>query len=178
MLKRLALFPDNVHFEKNTLTVGGLDVAALAEEYGTPLYVYDQATMDASVESYRAALKKHYPGEAFITYAGKAFLCTGVAEWIRKQGLWADCTGEGEIAMAVAGGLSRGSIVAHGVNKSERDIEAAGKHAATIVVDNLTELRWLTQRGPDHVPDIWLRLLPGLAVTTHHSHTQTGQQGS
>src|SRR5512138_1550289 len=121
MLKRLALFPDSTRIEENNLTIGGLDLGALAEEYGTPLYVYDQATMDASVASYRAALKTHYSGEVYITYAGKAFLCTPVAEWIREQGLWADCTGEAEIAMAVAGRLQRGSIVAHGVNKSGQD---------------------------------------------------------
>ena len=178
MQKRLQLFPDTTRIQDNTLTINGLSLAALAEEYGTPLYIYDQATMDASVDAYRAALKKHYPGEAHITYAGKAFLCTAVAEWIRKQQLWADCTGEGEIAVARSGGVPRESIVVHGVNKSGGDIQAAENNAGTIVVDNLNELRTLAERSVDRLPDLWLRLLPGVAVTTHHSHTQTGQHGS
>ncbi len=178
MQKRLALFPDTTRIEQHTLTIGGLDAAALAEEYGTPLYIYDRATMDASVAAYREALQAFYPGEAHITYAGKAFLCTAVAEWIRKQQLWADCTGEGEIEMARAGGVPRERIVVHGVNKSPGDITSAEKNADTIVADNLSELRALAQHSPDRVPDIWLRLLPGVAVETHHSHTQTGQEGS
>ncbi len=178
MQKRLALFPDTTRIEDGTLTIGGLDLAALAEEYGTPLYVYDRATMDDSVAAYRDALNAFYPGEAHITYAGKAFLCTAVAEWIRKQQLWADCTGQAEIEMARAGGVPRGSIVVHGVNKSPTDVQSAQKHAGTIVVDNLSELRSLAKRSPDSVPDLWLRLLPGVAVATHHSHTQTGQRGS
>ena len=178
MLKRLQLFPDSTRTENKTLTIAGLSPAALAEEYGTPLYVYDRATMDAAVAVYREALKKHYPGEAHITYAAKAFLCTAIAEWIRKQQLWADCTGEGEIEIARAGGVPRGSIVVHGVNKSGDDVTAAEKQAGTIVVDNLSELRALAGHSVDRVPDLWLRLLPGVVVATHHSHTQTGQHGS
>jgi diaminopimelate decarboxylase len=154
-----------------------MDLAALAHEYGTPLYVYDRFTMDASVHAYRDALRGHYPGEACITYAGKAFLCTAVAEWIRARELWVDCTGEGEIGIAVNGGVMREAIVVHGVNKSVSDIEAARARAGTIVVDNITELQKLANIG-EPLPHIWLRLLPGLAVRTHHSHTQTGQRGS
>ncbi|HTP02119.1 MAG TPA: diaminopimelate decarboxylase, partial [Anaerolineales bacterium] len=126
--------------------------------------------------------QKHYPADAHVTYAGKAFFCKAVAEWIHRQGLWADCTGEGEIRMALMGGLRRESIVAHGVNKSSDDLLAALQHAGTVVADNLTELRKISalrQANPGGtLPDIWLRLLPGVAVATHHVHTQTGQHGS
>ncbi|MGZ6315967.1 MAG: diaminopimelate decarboxylase [Anaerolineales bacterium] len=187
MLTRLTLFPDTTHIILDTLTIGGLNLASLAEEYGTPLYLYDRATMDASVEEYRAALKAHYPAEAKITYAGKAFLCTAIAEWIEQTGLWADCTGAGEIAVAVAGKVPRERILVHGVNKSEEDLAAARAHAGTIVVDNLSELERLKDLKAEGMPstgrsagppNVWLRLQPGLAVATHHSHTQTGQHGS
>ncbi len=177
-LKRLALFPDSTKIVGDRLTIGGVDLSKLAREYGTPLYVYDRATMDASLEGYRKALRADYPAEAHITYAGKAFLCTAIGEWIREQGLWADCTGEGEIAIAVKAGVPRERILVHGVNKSDSDIRAALEHTGTLVVDNLTELRKLAAIHREHVPALWLRLLPGLAVQTHHSHTQTGQHGS
>lgn len=191
MLKRLELFPDTTRILNNTLTVGGLDLASLAGEYGTPLYVYDRATLDGSVTAYRRALQAYYPAEAKITYAGKAFLCRAIAEWIREQDLWADCTGEGEIHIAVSAKVPRESILVHGVNKSSADILSAQNLAGTIVVDNLSELQTLMNLVPQQQgrssldagggrssPDVWLRLLPGLAVTTHHSHTQTGQHGS
>lgn len=53
------------------------------------------------------------------------------------------------------------------------------EHAGTIVVDHLTELKnIITTEVVTTLPDLWLRLLPGVAVRTHHSHTQTGQQAS
>ncbi len=67
----------------------------------------------------------------------------------------------------------------HGVNKTEEDLQAALRHAGTIVADNLSELRKLARlAGNGPVPDLWLRFQPGLAVQTHHAATQTGHEGS
>lgn len=181
---RLALFPDSTEIRNDSLFIAGQDLAALADHYGTPLYVYDRLTLDAAVEEYQSALRKHYPAPARITYAGKAFLCKAIAEWTQTRGLLVDCTGEGEIAMARAGGLPRENILVHGVNKSMGDLAAALKHAGTIVVDHLTELKRIQQQlsiypFPNYgIPALWLRLLPGVAVRTHHSHTETGQHDS
>jgi diaminopimelate decarboxylase len=69
-------------------------------------------------------------------------------------------------------------LVVHGVNKSIQDLEAASRHAGTIVVDNLTELdHLLSMSSSRSLPDLWLRFQPGVAVQTH-AHTQTGQEGS
>ncbi len=116
-----------------------------------------------------------------ITYAGKAYLCKAIAEWAESRSLWLDCTGETEIRMALSGGVSREHILVHGVNKSPADLESALLHAGTIVVDNLFELERLVSlydSGAENSPVLWLRLLPGTAVQTHHAHTQTGQHGS
>jgi diaminopimelate decarboxylase len=214
---RLALFPDSSRIQNDSLFIAGHDVDALADRYGTPLYIYDRATLDASIKSYTDALSTYYPLSSHITYAGKAFLCKAIAEWTQTHDLFVDCTGEGEIAIAVAGGVPRENILVHGVNKSQADIKSAIEHAGTIVIDNLTELKRihviLLQGHQDGVSDqqerhlhgtqvqgristterktlrsqkappqsdisIWLRLLPGVAVTTHHAHTQTGQHDS
>ena len=193
---RLALFPDSTRIQNDSLFLAGQDITALAESYGTPLYIYDRATLEASVADYQSALRKHYSAPSGITYAGKAFLCKTIAEWTQTHDLFVDCTGEGEIAMAVAGGVRRRNILVHGVNKSPADIKTAIEQAGTIVVDNLTELhrthvilsesseRRISKNNKETLRyaqsdiNIWLRLLPGVAVRTHHSHTQTGQQDS
>ena len=178
---RLSLFPDSTSIEDDALSIGGQSLASLAAYYGTPYYLYDRLTMDNAVEEYRSALQRHYPTPARITYAGKAFLCRAIAEWTRTHDLLVDCTGEGEIAMALAGGVPRQNILVHGVNKSEEDIRSALQHAGTIVVDNLTELKqiqFLLTNNQSLVSTFWLRLLPGVAVHTHHTHTQTGQHDS
>ena len=201
---RLTLFPDSTQIQNDTLFIAGHDLAALADQYGTPLYVYDRATLDASVAEYRSAVQNNYPAPWRITYAGKAFICKAIAEWTQTHDLFVDCTGEGEIAIAVAAGVPRENILVHGVNKSVADLQAALEYAAIIVVDNLTELKQIhailrersdrrisattseTLRYAHTVPPffresdiaIWLRLLPGVAVHTHHAHTQTGQHDS
>ena len=197
---RLALFPDSTQIQSDSLFIAGQDLASLAERYGTPLYVYDRATLEASVADYQTALQRYYPASSHITYAGKAFLCKAIAQWTQTHGLFVDCTGEGEIAIAVAGGVAPENILVHGVNKSLADIKTAMEQAGTIVVDNLTELKQIhvilseaknLRTGvrdssvmaldaplPQSDIKLWLRLLPGIAVRTHHSHTQTGQHDS
>jgi len=143
---------------------------------------------------YKSALRAYYPNAATITYAGKAFLCKAIAEWTQTHNLIVDCTGEGEIGIAVAGGVPREKILVHGVNKSVADLKSALENAGTIVVDNLTELNRIhvilsdsegslpqkseTLRSAQSDINLWLRLLPGVAVSTHHAATQTGQHDS
>lgn len=180
-MNRLSLFPNATKIQNNQLTIAGQALNQLAEQYGAPLYIYDRATLDASAQEYQDALAAFYPGPASVTYAGKAFLCKALAAWTQLHNLTVDCTGEGEIGIAVAGGVPREKILVHGVNKSMADLKSAFQHAGTIVVDNLTELiriQLLLTNYQASAPNIWLRLLPGVAVTTHHSHTQTGQHDS
>jgi len=182
--RRLSLFPVTARVtaaaRNDRLQIGSCDLIELAEQHGTPLYLYDQATLDANLRAYRQALGEYYPGQWGITYAGKAFLCVALAQWVQERGLWVDCTGVGELAIALAGGAQREHILAHGVNKSPADLASAIPATGTIVVDGLVELQrleslWAPAQGP--TPNLWLRLRPGLAVETH-THTQTGQEDS
>lgn len=176
---RLALFPVSTRIENDRLHIGGCDVEQLAAAYGTPLYVYDRAELDRAAGLYRQTLAETWPGAWSVTYAGKAFLNLTIARWAAGHGFRVDCTGAGEIEIAVRAGLSRAQILVHGVNKTEEDLQAALRYAGTIVIDNLSELRKLARlAGSGPLPEIWLRFQPGLAVQTHHAATQTGHEGS
>ena len=182
MEQRLQLFPISSRITNNTLSIADCDLNALAETHGTPLYVYDRAELDHAASLYRDSLNSSWPGRWSVTYAGKSFLCGWIASWAQHQGFTVDCTGQGEIAIAVHAGVPGEQILVHGVNKSDADLLAAFEHAGTIVVDNLHELKRIVRlRESTHhasIPNLWLRLLPGLAVATHHSHTQTGHAES
>ena len=181
MTNRLALFPEATRARDDSLFIAGHSLASLADGRLTPLYVYDRATLDLTIAEYQSALRAYYPGESRITYAGKAFLCKSIAAWTQQHNLMVDCTGEGEIGIAIAGGVPREKILVHGVNKSSADLKSAFQHAGTIVVDNLTELERIcthVDRYTGTQVSLWLRLVPGLAVSTHHAHTQTGQHDS
>jgi diaminopimelate decarboxylase len=181
---RLGLFPTTTKIETEggleRLSIAGNDLDDLAERYGTPLYLYDQETMDMAAETYKGALAASYAGKGGVTYAGKAGLFVALARWIQQRGMWLDCTGRGELAVAAAAGLDRARILVHGVNKSTADLDTAVTMAGTIVVDNLAELERLIdllqgRAGPP--PELWLRLRPGVAVDTH-AYRQTGQEDS
>lgn len=181
---RLGLFPITTQIETTAgverLTIAGNDVGGLAEQYGTPLYLYDLASMNAAVETYCEALGAHYPGEWGLTYAGKAWLCTATAQWVHQQGLWVDCSSRGEMAIAVAAKVPRERILLHGVNKRPADLVAALAVAGTLVVDSLVELERVIEAAQETrppLPKVWLRLRPGLAVETH-AYRQTGQEDS
>ncbi len=181
---RIQLFPISTRITRQNsnehLSISGLSIAELAREFGTPLYLYDQESMDSAVSSYRNTLTEEYPGSNGVTYAGKAFLCLAVAQWLKSQGLAVDCTGAGEISIAEKAGIFPTQIVVHGVNKSLEDIRAAARSAGTIVVDNIPELeRLISHLDGDKVPElkIWLRLRPGEVVHTH-AYRQTGQEES
>jgi len=195
-MDRLALFPISTKIENDKLTIAGHDLASLVDRYLTPLYLYDRATLDFFTADYQSTLRTYYPASSHITYAGKAFLCKAIAQWTQEHNFFVDCTGEGEIAIAVAGGVPREHILVHGVNKSLDDLKSAMRHAGTVVVDNLTELKRihviLRERGDQRISEttsetlrfaqgdisLWLRLLPSIAVHTHHAHTQTGHHDS
>ena len=180
---RLPLFPlttkatETVH--GHGLTIANFDLNSLAEEYGTPLYVYDQATMDAAATSYREALAHHYPAETGVTFAGKALLLTAAAQWVQRQGFLLDCTGAGELHIAANADLASHQILVHGVNKSDEDLRAAVAYGGVIVVDNPTELGRLAHLAAQGhtLPELWLRVRPGVAVDTH-AYRQTGQHDS
>ena len=175
---RLSLFPSSTRVVQDRLSISGCDVQSLAEQYGTPLYIYDRADMDLAAQAYRRLLDAHWPGDWSVTYAGKAFLCLAVARWASAKGFCVDCTGAGEISIAVEAGLTREQIVVHGVNKSAEDLKAAVQFGGTIVVDNLSELGRLVEISrTQSLPDLWLRFQPGSSVDTH-AYTQTGHSGS
>ncbi len=180
---RLPLFPLTTEVTSTpagpSLSVGGLDLNALAQQFGTPLYVYDQTTMDAAATSYREALAHHYPGETGVTFAGKALLLLAAAQWVQRQGFLLDCTGAGELHIATTADVPNYQILVHGVNKSDEDLTAAVEHGGVIVVDNPTELARLADLAAQGraLPELWLRVRPGVAVETH-AYRQTGQHDS
>ncbi|MGP3924794.1 diaminopimelate decarboxylase [Streptomyces sp. 8N616] len=119
------------------VTVGGLDVKRLAEEFGTPAYILDEDDFRARCRAWRSAF-----GEgADVFYAGKAFLSRAVVRWLHEEGLNLDVCSGGELSTALAADMPAERIALHGNNKSteeiHRAIEAGVGH---IVLDSFQEI--------------------------------------
>ena len=170
------LLPITATVVDGRLHVAGCDLTALADQYGTPLYIYDAATLDGAVASYANALRSHYPGAWEIAYAAKAYLSTAIAQWAVRHDLGMDVVSAGEIAIARRAGFPPERMHFQGNNKSEAELATAlDIGLGRIVVDNLEEMgrieRLAAARG--RRADIWLRLTPNIDVHTH-AYVATG----
>jgi diaminopimelate decarboxylase len=154
------------------LTLGGCDLVRVAEEFGTPLYVYDEATIRGRARAYREALADAYPGEALVCYAAKAYCAPWLLKVLDQEGLGLDVVSGGELYAAQVSGFPVSRVYFHGNNKSEEELRMAveaGVHR--VVVDNLEEIQRLNELGTRQA--VLLRVAPGVEAHTHE-HIKTG----
>ncbi len=171
------LLPDTASVgDDGWLTIGGCSIRDLATEFGTPLFVYDEAHIRARCREAVAAFGEHQ-----AVYATKAFLCTAMARLVYEERMNLDVATGGELHAVLAAGVPGSACVMHGNNKSLDELRqaiVAGVHR--IVVDSFDELDRLDAvhaDGSGPVPDVLLRITPGVHAHTHEFIT-TGQDDS
>ncbi len=98
------------------LSIGGCDLEALAAEFGTPLFVYDEEHLRARCREAVAAF-----GDG-VAYATKAFLCRAMARLAHEEGMELDVATGGELHVALAAGVPADRLVMHGNNKSPAEL--------------------------------------------------------
>jgi diaminopimelate decarboxylase len=132
-----AVWPRGARRVGGVLTLGGLDVRDLAGEYGTPLFVLDEADFRGRCRDFRQA----FGADAAVFYAAAAFCCRGVLRWAAEEGLGVGvCTG-GELEVALQAGVDPAMITLHGSNKLISELERAlGAGAGRIVADSYEEI--------------------------------------
>jgi diaminopimelate decarboxylase len=161
-------------------TIAGHSLAALAEQFGTPLYIYDGATIEGQAKRLRALLKQYYPGSYEITYAAKAYFSLGMARRLAALNLGVDVVSLGELSIARKAGFAPERVHLHGNNKSATELAAALEWGIqSVVVDNLEELEILESlaESAGRRMRIWLRISPGVTADTH-SYLQTSHHTS
>ncbi|MGW0531536.1 diaminopimelate decarboxylase [Streptomyces sp. NPDC003032] len=122
---------------EGVVSVGGIEVTRLAEEFGTPAYFVDEADFRARCRAWRDA----FGTGADVFYAGKAFLSRAVVRWLHEEGLNLDVCSGGELATALAAGMPAERIAFHGNNKTPDEIErAVAVGVGRIVLDSFQEI--------------------------------------
>ncbi len=159
------LWSENTSKVAGVLQVSGVTVTELAEEFGTPLYVMDEADFRNRARAFKAGFEG-----AEIYYAGKAFLCVSVARWIAEEGLSLDvCTG-GELAVALAADFPPERIGLHGNNKSEAELRRAiDVGVGRIVIDSFDEIDRLIALTEElgATARVMVRVTAGVEAHTH-----------
>ena len=161
--------------DAGVLSIGGVTVAAMAEQFGTPLYVYDEEHLRNRCREAVSAF-----GKDRVIYATKAFLCGAMARLAHEEGLLLDVATGGELFAALHAGVPGERCVLHGNNKSVEELRAAiTARVQHIVVDSFDELDRIEKLHSEGLtaPRVQLRITPGVHVDTH-DYVATGQDDS
>ncbi len=169
------LLPDTAEIGPDGNTaVGGCDLVDLANQWGTPLFVYDEDHLRSRCREAVAAFG------GGVAYASKAFLCSAMARLAHEEGLQLDVATGGELFLARRAGVPGNRLVLHGNNKSDAELAmAVDEGVGRIVIDSFDELDRLEalHSATGVVPRVLLRVTPGVEVHTHE-FIATGQDDS
>ena len=171
----LSLLPDNATIgDKGQLIIGGCDTLELAEQFGTPLFVYDEEHLRARCREAVAAFG------VGVNFATKAFLCKAMARLAAEEGCNLDVSTGGEYHVARSAGVPADRLVLHGNNKSTAELRRAmSEGIGRIIIDSFDEIdriEALVAEGLP-VPKALIRVTPGVEAHTHE-FVRTGQDDS
>ncbi len=172
-----AVYPLGSHInERGHLEVGGCDVVDLADEFGTPAYIYAEDDIRSRARAYLDAFRVH-DVDFEVLFASKAAPFTAAYRVLCEEGLSVDVASGGELAMALRAGFDPVRIHVHGNNKSEAELrQAVDVGVGYVICDSFGEIARL-DAILDRPQDVLIRVTPGIKPSTH-SYVQTGQLDS
>ena len=155
--------------ESGRLSCDGADLSALAEEYGTPLYLYSEAALIAAWTNFHSTIAEavrhasHEAAEALVCYSLKANPHLALVSLLRSLGAGADLVSGGELTRALAAGVPPEKIVFAGVAKSQAELRqgvAAGILQFNVESESeLADLNAIAE-GAKHKVAVALRYTP------------------
>lgn len=162
------------------LEIGGADCVGLAERFGTPLYVFDEAYIRRMMRVYRDTIEEKYDGNGLVLYASKAFSCEAMYRIAMQERIGVDVVSGGELYTALQAGFPAAEIYMHGNNKQDYELsEALDAGIGCIVADAYSEIdkieRGAAERGK--IQNILVRINPGVEAHTH-AYIQTAKTDS
>lgn len=161
------VWPRNaVRQEDGVVTVAGVPLPDLAEEYGTPLFVVDEDDFRSRCRDMAGA----FGGPDRVHYASKAFLSKTIARWVDEEGLSLDIASRNELGIALAANFPAARITAHGNNKDAAFLrDCVQKGVGHVVLDSAQELELLdyVAAGEGRVQQVLIRVKPGIEAHTH-----------
>lgn len=166
--------------ESGHLEIGGADAVELAEQFGTPLYVFDEAHIRNMMRVYKNTIDSYYGGHGLVLYASKAFSCTSIYKIAAQEQIGVDVVSGGELYTAMQAGFPAEKIYMHGNNKLLSELKFALEYGVgTIVVDSAREAEILNGLAEEKnkIQNVLIRINPGVEAHTH-AFVQTARTDS
>ena len=148
------------------VSIAGVSLSELAEEYGTPLYVFDEQDFRSRCRD----MAKAFGGPEHVHYASKAFITKRIVRWVDEEGLCLDVASLNEAKLALAAGFPPERMTAHGNNKEDEYLQlCVDKGIGHVVLDNEEELSRLNgiAAAAGRVQPVMIRVKPGVDAHTH-----------
>ncbi|MBR0040274.1 MAG: diaminopimelate decarboxylase [Oscillospiraceae bacterium] len=165
------MLTDNIsRSEDGSLLFAGQSVSALADRYGTPLYLMDEDRIRENCRMYREAFRADFGPDSLPLYAGKAASFRRMYRIVAEEGLGVDAVSPGEIATALSAGFPAEKIYYHGDGKTDADIAfALDRGVGCFIVDNGNELVSLNEAAGERsvCQKVLLRITPGIDPHTY-----------
>jgi len=170
----LPLFPEHSSVSQDgELAIGGVGVLDLAERFGTPAYIVDEAGLRNQAGRFSGGLAARHP-DSEVVFASKSLPCLAVYKLFAAAGLSIDVAGAGELIMALAAGAAPARMYLHGNAKTTAELTMAlDAGVATVVVDNFDDIDRLEQLAT-RPQRVLIRIIPGVAPETHESQSTGG----
>ncbi|HWA83070.1 MAG TPA: diaminopimelate decarboxylase, partial [Fimbriimonadaceae bacterium] len=146
----------------------------LVKQFGTPLYVVDEAHFRGRIREYLGAFRAAYPCSE-LSFASKANSTLALIAIAYQEGCSIDVASEGELRAALAAGVPASACYFHGNNKTRDELAfALERGIGHIVLDHFGEIDRVAEMGVPAGTNVILRLAPGVDPVTHHK-ISTGQ---
>ena len=163
------VWPRNaVRQEDGVVTVAGVPLPEIAEEYGTPVFVVDEDDFRSRCQD----MARAFGGPENVHYASKAFFTRTIARWVDEEGLSLDVASLNELKIALAADFPAARMTAHGNNKGPAFLRACvTEGVGHVVLDSESELELLDAiaAGQDTVQKVMIRVKPGIEAHTHEA---------
>ena len=163
--------------ENGHLYFAGADTVALAEKYGTPVFLLDDARVRTRVREYKEAMARNFGEGSMPLFASKSLSFKEIYRMMAEEGIGTDIVSSGELYTAVCAGFPMERAFFHGNNKTDFDIEYAIEHRiGYFIVDSMEELTMIDEYAEKAGirQKILLRLTPGIDPHTHQKISTGG----
>ena len=151
------------------LVLGGCDIVGLADQYGTPLHVVDEAALRRTYRSFVQSFSASYP-RVDVFYSYKSNCVPGVLAILHSEGCGAEVISPYELWLAQHLGVDPSRIIYNGVNKSFEDLRGAIEVGVRLVnVDSLAEIRRVqsVSQKLGRPVDVGIRIHPDVGWKAH-----------
>jgi diaminopimelate decarboxylase len=172
----LPLFPEHSSVAPDgELVIGGVGVRELAERFGTPAYIVDEAGLRSQARRMKDGLSARHP-DSEVVFASKSFPCLAAYQVLAAEGLSIDVAGAGELVMALAAGVAPDRIYLHGNAKTTAELTMALEAGVgCVVVDNFDDIDRLESLAT-RPQRVLIRIIPGVSPQTHESQSTGGAE--